>query len=417
MSLKERIRLEALGRVKRKEITIVRAAELAGTSLRQMRRLWKRYARDGDAGVVHRSRGKQPNNRLPDAKRTAIIELCRTRYADFGPTFACEKLKADNHHLGSDTLSTLLKEAGLWQPRRRRAKHRMRRPRRVSFGELLQMDGSEHDWFEDRAERCVLMVAIDDATNRTCARLYPRENLDAAFDLFERYLRLRGLPRALYVDRAAIYRADREPTGDELLEGKTPLTQFGRAMKELGVELILANSPQAKGRVERRNALFQDRLVKELRLAGISDIERANAFLDATFLPAMNAKFSVKPAEPVDAHRPLEASIQLDEVLCEQEPRVVGNDWCVRWNNRWLQIDKRHNAMQLAGKKILVLQKRDGTLLLKHNGQVIGHTPVSQRPPKPKPPKPVIKNNKTWKPPADHPWNRPACTTPRGVPA
>jgi hypothetical protein len=417
MSLKERIRLEALARVKRNEITVVRAAELAGVSVRQMRRLWKRYVSDGDAGLVHRSRGKRPNNRLPDATRAAVIALYREKYADFGPTFACEKLKADGHDLSPDTLNTLLKDAGLWQPRRRRGKHRTRRPRRACFGHLLQMDGSEHDWFEERGERCVLMVAIDDATNRTFARFYRRENLDAAFDLFQRWATTHGLPRALYVDRAGIYRADRDPTGDELLAGQAPLTQFGRAMEELGVELILANSPQAKGRVERRNSVFQDRLVKELRLAGISDIERANAFLDASFLSELNAKFSVEPAEATDAHRPVEASVRLDEVLCEQEPRVVGNDWCVRWDNRWLQIDRRHQALALPGRRVLVLQKRDGSLLLKHAGESLHHTPASQRPPRPRPPRPVIQNNKPWKPAASHPWNRPSPTRPSPSPA
>jgi transposase len=415
MSVKERIRLEALGRVKRKEITLVRAAELAGVSLRQMRRLWKRYASDGDGGLIHRSRGKRPNNRLSDAKRAAIVELCRSRYGDFGPTFACEKLAADDHHLSPDTLTTLLKEAGLWQPRRRRGKHRTRRPRRPCFGELLQMDGSEHDWFEGRGERCVLMVAIDDATNQTHARFHRRETLDAAFDLFGRWAGSHGLPRALYVDRAGIYRCDREPSGDELLSGQTPVTQFGRAMAELGVELILANSPEAKGRVERRNAVFQDRLVKELRLAGIGDIEQANALLDHSFLAELNARFHVEPVEATDAHRALEPAHRLDEILCQQELRVVGNDWCVRWNNAWLQIDRCHQALALPGKQILVFQKRDGSLLLKHQGESLHHNPVAQRPPPPKPPKPIVKNNKTWKPPASHPWKRNLAPSPATI--
>src|SRR5207248_445380 len=186
------------------------------------------------------------------------------------------------------------------------------------FGQLLQMDGSEHDWFEGRAERCVLMVAIDDATNRTFARFYRRENLDAAFDLFDRWVSSRGLPRALYVDRAGMYRPDREPTGDELLDGKTPVTQFGRAMEELGVELILANSPQAKGRVERRNAVFQDRLVKEMRLRGIGDMHQANALLDQMFLADLNRRYAVKPADGQNLHRPLDPAVRLNEVLCVQ---------------------------------------------------------------------------------------------------
>ena len=191
-SLKERVRLEILARVERREITVARAADLAGVSLRQMRRLRKRYKKDSDAGVAHRSRGKPSNRRLPDATRVAVLELYRAKYADFGPTFACEKLALDGCDLGPDTLTMLLKEAGLWQPRRRRGKHRARRPRRACFGMLLQMDGSEHDWFEGRADRCVLMVLIDDATNRCFARFYRRGNLDAAFDAFGRWVSAHG---------------------------------------------------------------------------------------------------------------------------------------------------------------------------------------------------------------------------------
>lgn len=402
MSRKERVRLQLLGRVARDEITVVRAAELAGASVRQMRRLWKRHRTDGDAGLVHRARGKRPNNRLDEKTRAAVVELYRSRYGDFGPTHACEKLKEHGHALSPDTLTNLLREAGLWRPRRRRGRHRSRRPRRDCFGQLLQMDGSDHDWFEGRADRCVLMVAVDDATNRTLARFCPRETLDAAFDLFGRWTATHGLPAALYVDRAGVYRPDADPQDPD---ATPPPTQFGRAMRELGVELILANSPQAKGRVERRNALLQDRLVKELRLAGIHDIQRANAFLDATCLPRLNEQFCHKPADPADAHRPVDPSVRLDEVLCPQEPRVVGNDWCVRWNDRHLQIDAAHAPLHLPGKQVLVLARRDGSLLLKHNGLRLDHAPVGQKPTKPTP-KPVLKNNKTWKPPATHPWKR-----------
>jgi len=400
MSRKERVRLELLGRVKRKEITVVRAAELADASLRQMRRLWKRYQADGDAGLVHRARGKRPNNRLDDVTRAAVLELHRVRYGDFGPTHACEKLREHGYDLSSDTLTNLLKEAGLWQPRRRRGRHRSRRPRRDCFGQLLQMDGSEHDWFEGRGDRCVLMVVIDDATNRTLARFYPRETLDAVFDLFGRWVQTHGLPRALYVDRAGIYRPDVDP---EDPDAEPEPTQFGRAMQQLDVELILANSPQAKGRVERRNALFQDRLVKELRLACIGDIDRANALLDATFLPQLNERYVHKPADPADAHRPVDPSLRLDDILCPQEPRVVGNDWCVRWNNRYLQIDAAHAPLNLPGKQVFVLARRDGSLLLTHNGVRLTHAPVGQKPKKPTP-KPVFKKGKTWKPAANHPW-------------
>jgi len=288
MSVKERVRLDALQRVKRGEITVATAGTLMGVCLRQAKRVWKRFKAKGDAGLVHRLRGRLSNRRMPQEMRDRIIKRHQEQYPDFGPTFACEKLAQEGLACSPDTLVALLKERGLWQRKRRRGKHRKRRERRAGFGSLLQMDGSHHDWFEGRACACVLMVIIDDATNRTYARFYCAETTRAAFDVFGRWAKGHGLPRGLYVDRHSIYRDEDHP--------EKP-TQFGRAMKELKVELILARSPQAKGRVERRNAVFQDRLVKELRLRNISDMDQANAYLEQTFLPELNGKYAVKPRE------------------------------------------------------------------------------------------------------------------------
>jgi transposase len=395
-----------MGRVNRGEITIVKAAELGGVSVRQMRRICKRHRADGDAGLAHRSRGRHPGNRLTDPKRSQVLKLYQEKYDDFGPTLACEKLAGDGHVLSADTLGRLLKEAGLWQARRRRSRHRLRRQRRSCLGELIQMDGSEHDWFEGRGDRAVLMVMIDDATNLMLARFFRRENLDSAFEMFERWATKHGLPRALYVDRAAIYRADREVSGQELIDGVEPVTQFGRAMKQLEVELILANSPQAKGRVERRNGLLQDRLVKEMRLAQINGIEAANAFLEAGYLAELNDRYTCSAANAAEVHRALDGQLKLDEVLCEHEERTVGRDWCVRWKNQHVQIEKIHESLALAGKTAVVKQKRDGTLLVEHKGQRLECRLVRARPEAPRGPKPVIKNNKKWKPPATHPWKQ-----------
>ncbi len=221
--------------------------------------------------------------------------------------------------------------AGLWTRERRRAKHRRRRPRRPRLGDLEQMDGSHHDWFEGRRGWAVLMVIIDDATGAIYARFFEAETLEAAQETFGRYVRRHGLPAGLYVDQASIYRADREPTAEELARGKRPETQFGRAMRELDVELILARSPQAKGRVERVNRTLQDRLVKALRRFGISDLTSANAFLEETFLGEFNTQFGRSAADPSDAHRPLPAGVDLDRVLsaancarCSSTGRCVG---------------------------------------------------------------------------------------------
>ena len=409
MSAKERVRLEIVSRVNRKIISVVKAADLAGVCERQMHRICRRYSKDGDGGLVHRGRGKPSNRRTSDATRGQIIRIYQEKYSDFGPMFACEKLATDGHKISPDTLTTILKSAGLWQSRRKRGKHRSRRERRNNFGSMLQMDGSTHDWFEGREDKCVLMVIVDDATGRVYIRFYLRENLEAAFDIFSRWTRLHGLPGALYVDRAAMYRPEREATGAELLAGENPVTQFGRAMKQLEVELILANSPQAKGRVERANGVFQDRLVKELRLAKISNIAEANSFLEEIYLEIHNEKYAVDAANEADAHRAVASDIRLEEILCEQENRVVGKDWCVRWKNQFFQIDRQHQALNLPAHAITIIEKENGLILLKHKNQLLQHTPIIARP-KLKPPKPQIKNNKKWKPTASHPWNKiPIC--------
>src|SRR6185437_9829798 len=284
--------------------------------------------------------------RLPEELRERVVKIHQERYSDFGPTLACEKLLGEQAvSISPDTLVALLKERGLWERRRRRGKHRKRRERRSCFGSMVQMDGSHHDWFEGRAPKCVLMVMIDDATSRTYARFYPAETTEAAFDVFGRWIKQHGIPRSVYVDRHSIYR-DEDHTDKP--------TQFGRAMKQLSVELICAHSPQAKGRVERRNAVFQDRLVKEMRLRKISSIEQANALLEKMFLEDLNQRYSVDPKKQQDLHREVDAATKLDEVLCVQEQRVVGQDWCVRWKNRWLQIEKKHEGLRLANKRVLV---------------------------------------------------------------
>ena len=404
MSVAERIRLDAVGRVKRGERTVVEAAELMGVSLRQARRIWKRFKAHGDGGLVHRLRGRSGNRRLSEELRQRAVKLHQEKYADFGPTLACEKLASEHGlTLSPDTLAALLKERGLWVRRRRRGRHRKRRERRASFGSMLQMDGSHHDWFEGRGGKCVLMVIIDDATGRTYARFYPAETTEAAFDVLGRWVKRHGLSRSLYVDRHSIYRDEDHP--------QKP-TQFGRAMKELSVELICAHSPQAKGRVERRNAVFQDRLVKEMRLRNISDMTQANALLEAMFLEDLNRRYAIKPTADQDLHRVLPPDVVLEAVLCVQEERVVGQDWCVRWNNRWLQIGSEHGALNLPRRRVRVKQLGDGRLLLEYQGQRLNFTELSARPAPAKPKKAIV-NNRRYKPAAAHPWNRGTAVGPR----
>ena len=424
MSVKERRRLEVFARVGRGELKLGEASELLGISYRQARRLRMRLKRCGDVGLVHRLRGQSSNRKTDEAVRVRTIKLYRESYRDFSVTLACEYLESKHGIVvGRATLRRWLSAAGLLAARRRRSKHRTRRPRRKHRGELLQMDGSWHDWFEGRGPWCCLMVMIDDATSEVFARFYERETLTAAFDIFGRYATRHGLPRALYVDRAGIYRSDREPTSQELIDEEKPVTQFGRAMRELDVELILANSPQAKGRVERQNSTLQDRLVKAMRLEGIGTIDAANKFLainvagskgkatasvGLTFLSKLNERFGVEPARKANVHRTVKTD--LSEVLCEEEPRVVGRDWSVQWRSRLLLINKMHEELGLVSKRVTVREKADGTLRVMWDGQWLTWEEVTERPKRKREKKKPVVNNKKWTPPANHPWNsRPAC--------
>ncbi len=402
MSSKERVRLEAMSRVKRGEWTVVEAAEWMAVSLRQARRVWKRFKARGDGGLTHRLRGRVSNHRLPEALRDKIVCRHQLLYRDFGPTLACEKLAEEGLVVSPDTLTGILKERHLWKPMRRRSRHRQRRERRKNFGAMIQMDGSHHDWFEGRDKDGpyrVLMVMVDDATGKTYARFYSAETTEAAFDVLGRWVKAHGVPRSVYVDRHGIYRDQEHP--------EKP-TQFGRAMKELNVELIQARSPQAKGRVERKHRVFQDRLVKELRLRGISDMEQANALLDKTLLPELNRRFSVKAVREANVHR--KAPQGIAQILCMQEERVVGQDWCVRWRNRWLQIEAQGDAVGLAGRKVTVRQLGDGTLRIERGGQRLSCRELASRPtPAVKTrPMPMQVNNRRYRPGPDHPFNREA---------
>ena len=277
MSVKERRRLEVVSRVKSGELSLVTGAELVGISYRQAKRVWAFYQDQWDAGLVHRLRGRASNRHVEAAPKERALELYREKYPGYGPTLAAECLQRDDDlTVPVSTLRVWLSSAGLWQRQRRRKLHRRRRPRREHCGELVQLDGSHHDWFEGRRGWAVLMVMIDDATGAVFARFFEKESWESAATTLRRYTQLHGLPRALYVDGHSIYRADWEPTPDEILAAIEPKTQFGRAMEELDVELIPAHSPQAKGRVERVNRTLQDRLVKELTRAGICDLESAN---------------------------------------------------------------------------------------------------------------------------------------------
>ena len=364
MSEKERRRLVVFGKIKSNEMTRCQAAEVLDISLRQLHRAWLRFVDQGDAGLVHQSRGSASPRRVTEADRTRAMELYRERYQDFGPTLFAEKLEALHGLIVShDTARRWLMAEGLLTCGRRSRRSRRRRERKACFGEMVQMDGSLHDWFEGRGNdnlcdgMCVLMTVIDDATGRRRGRFYASESLPAAMDCLGLWIERFGVPWAVYVDRHAIYRADRAPTAAELIAGKEPVTQFGRAMVELDVKLIMARSPQAKGRVERSNGVMQDRLVKEMRLAGVSGIEQANAWLRSSrYLESLDGKFGVAAADPSDGHRPLE--VALADVMCEKQSRCVGLDGCVQWHGRVLQLIDAPSSLR----EVEIWQRFDGTL-------------------------------------------------------
>jgi hypothetical protein len=269
------------------------------------------------------------------------------------------------------------------------------------------MDGSTHRWLGEELPEYVLFVMIDDATGRVWARFYESEDSRSAFDLFGRYVKLHGLPSALYVDHDSIYVVN-EPAAQAQVRqarGQPALTQFGRAMQELSVEIIAANSPQAKGRVERANRTLQDRLVKELALAGIGDIAAANVFLEKTFLKSFNEEFGKPPAKGINVHHKVPAHLNLADVLCPREWRSVGADWCVQFEGRILQIQKKHEPLALAGKRIEVLCRADGALKLVHGGVSLAFEEAVTRPVK-VPVRKVAAVRKPWRPGAGHPWNK-----------
>jgi transposase len=405
MSANERLRLKVLAEVWAGRLGLREAALKLGLSYRQMRRVRQCHVHKGDVGLVHRLRGKTSNRKCDEAMRAKVVAMCREKFVGFGPTLVSEYLLEleEPVRVSHDTVRRWLLAEGLLPARRRRAKHRRRRERRSRLGELVQMDGSWHDWFEGRRAWCCLMVMIDDATGEVTARFYERETLAAVFDFFGRYASAKGLPGSLYVDRAGIYRSDKEPTLQQELAGERPVTQFGRAMKSLEVGLILANSPQAKGRVERVNSTLQDRLSKAMRLANISDIDAANRFVDESFLASFNQKFKVPAADTSDAHRAVAA--ELNEVLCEHHERKVGRDWCVQWRSTLLQIDKQHESLNLPGKSVTLRDRPGVEPHLLWQEHTLAWKAVNERPKRPKP-KRLIVNNKSWKPADDHPWNR-----------
>ena len=356
MSQRERDVLKVMAEVEAGERTQREAGRLIRRTIRQVRRIQRRLEAEGDGGIIHKLRGQPSNARTAPRRRQEIVAAYRADYGDFGPTLAAEKLTERGMIVGAETLRLWLLAEGLWQRKRQRDVHRQRRVRRECFGELVQADGSLHDWLEGRGLWITLLVMIDDATSKVVARFAPAETTAGYLDLLGRYLRKHGRMVALYTDRHSIFWG--ESRTDDPQPGQT---QFRRACEELAIDWIPAHSPQAKGRVERFNQTAQDRLVKELRLAKAATIEQANEVLDAKFLPLFNRRYTVQPASANNAHRPIHQAMDLAAILSIQETRVVGNDYTFRLDNRVYQLPPPPLPGLRRG-KVIIEQRLDGSM-------------------------------------------------------
>lgn len=419
LSQRERDKLKILHELERRQIRQQEAAKRLSLSIRHVRRLFARLQIEGDRTVVHRLRGVPSNRKISAEKEREAIALLKSRYADFGPTLASEHLVQEGHKVSRETVRKWMVREQLWKSKRQRIKAvHVWRERRSSFGELVMMDSSEHRWFEDRGPHVQLIAMIDDATSRIWGRFTHHDTTEENMWTLNGWLRRYGRPLALYTDRAALFHVAREPNIEEQLKGQQkPLTQIGRAMRELDIRFLAARSPQAKGRIERLFGTLQDRLVKEMRLQQIDTIEKANRFLEDVFIPSWEKRFMVTARNSADAHRPLGPEHQLESILSIRESRDVASDYTVSWKGKKWAIAKSDVTAGLRKARIEVEQRLDGSIWGRYRNSfltlkectrlapVLVTTPSGLRPPgvvtKTKP-----KISRKYIPSPDHPWRR-----------
>jgi transposase len=372
LSQRERDRLRVLHEVKQKQITQIEAARRLKVSDRHLRRLLFRLEEQGDRAMIHGLRGRPSNRRLTARFEQKIVARVRQRYADFGPTLAAEHLAQEGLSVSRETLRKWMAKASLWHPRSQRVKTiHVWRERRASFGEMVMQDSSPFRWLEERGPACQLIAVIDDATSRLWGRFTEHdtteENLRTLGGWVERY----GRPLAHYTDKNSIFRMAGPAALPEQLRGEKAHSQFGRALRELGIEWIAAHSPQAKGRIERLFETLQDRLVKEMRLTGIDSIEAANHFLEMRFLPQWEQRFSVAPRNPRNAHRRLYREQRLEEILSVRVVRKVADDHTVSWDgNRW-GVPREEVCAGLRGAQVEMERRLDGSHWLRFRGRYL----------------------------------------------
>jgi transposase len=409
MSEKERKRKGVFEVVRAGAWSLIEAAEHLEISYRQCKRSYRRYLAQGDAGLVHQSRGRRSNRSKDEILRQAVLKRYDDRYEGFGPTLAAEKLAEDGYRVDHETLRRWLMAEGKWQRRRKRSHFRQRRERRLHFGELVQMDGSIHHWFGEELPLHCLVKLVDDATSTRQGRMAEGETTEACMLVLWAWIERYGIPKALYTDKKNVFVTDREPTVEEQLAGEEPRTTFGKACAKLDIEIITANSPQAKGRVERAHGVDQDRLVKEMRLRGVTTVEGANDLLAEGFMDKLNEKFAVLAGDEADSHRPIPPGMNLAHVFCFEETRAVANDWVVHYQNRLFQIERDNTILPPCRSKVLVQRLLDGQIRLLYKGQPLRFHEIAPDQNKCSVRKEPIASfpaiSKTLhKPAADHPW-------------
>jgi len=413
LSRKELARIKIIHSVIDNRMSQKEAAEKISISSRHLRRLVKKILVGGDAAIAHGNRGRHSNRRYSDEFKDRVINIVRKKYNDFGPTLASEKLeKLDQIKISRETLRNWMIQEAIWIPRRKRKSdndHSWRK-RKDCFGEMVQTDGSVGNWFENRGPRAVMLAYIDDATGMPFARFYPAEDSRAAMDSFRKYIEIYGIPKSLYFDRHSIYKTTRQPNLDEELKGKSPETQFEKVLNILLVDPIFAYSPQAKGRIERLFGTFKDRLVKEMRLAGVCGIDEGNKFLK-TYLPEYAQRFGVKPESPENLHREIPVNMDLDWVFAFREKRVVTKDFTIRWRNRFFLLRKQSIAIKK--QRVTVLENLNNDIRIWFSGRYLDFSEITEdvllTKRKEKKEENLMENigpKKKWKPASDHPWRK-----------
>src|SRR6202045_2323309 len=410
MSKRELRRVGVLARVASEELKLVDAAKILSLSYRQVKRIWRRYEKEGAGGLKHRSAGRESNRAKPKKFRARVMRLLRKKYTGgvgerFGPTLASEHLASeDNLEVHAETLRRWMLAEGLWSRARKRKQHRERREAKEHFGELVQMDGSFHKWFEERGPEGCLMNLVDDATASTLGRLGGQETIWAAAGVLRRWIEKYGVPVALYTDWKNVY--VREATEKELLRGEVPVTQFGRMCERLEIRIIAASSPQAKGRVERNHGTHQDRLVKKLRRKKIQSYEAANEYLESEYLPEHNQRFAQAAASGQNYHVKTPSAAKLREVFRLETERWISNDWVVQYRGHFLQLQPQNKRYGPTRAKALVCEWEDGAVEVHYRGERMEYEDLVVRPREEQvEPREPAKHAKS-KSAQEHPWRK-----------